>query len=144
MYKITLTKFNGPKKFVIAPATDIVTAAGHLKPIPGYSIELKDYKAFVTDKQDADCKAKFGIGIIEKLKESRIYKGNYLEIVQVDDITKKSEKDIQEAAEKKSSKEKDRKIATLEAKLAKIEESTQAAAAQAKEPKKLGRPPKVQ
>ncbi len=95
----------------IAPKTDILSATGHLHPVPGLSLELVKYEVTVTDQEDADAKKRFDIGIIEKLKLSRIYKAGYLKI----ETAEEKEKQV---IEEKKGKE---KITLLEEKVARLE-----------------------
>ena len=71
-------KLSGCNKFVIAPDSANYVGAGVQVPVKGFTLELKNNRAEVTEEEDASIKEKFGIWIIDKLRLSNDYKAGYL------------------------------------------------------------------
>lgn len=80
IWLIEQKKLSGCNKFVIVPDSADYRGAGIQVPVPGFTLELKNNRAEVTEEEDKAIKEKFGIGIIEKLRMSNDYKAGYLRI----------------------------------------------------------------
>lgn len=82
-YLVEALKSTVAKKFVIVPNDIDTTNPNVTKLVQGKRIELSSNgRAYVSDQDIEDCKKKFGVDIIERLKMTAAYRGKYLKITE--------------------------------------------------------------
>ena len=107
IYLIEQKRLTGSKKFNIINRDVKYISPGVSIPVSGFQVELKNFKAEITEEQDEKIKKEHGISIIEKLKLSNDYKSGYLKITEISKSQKPetaAEKRERKAAEKKEAK----------------------------------------
>ena len=111
IYLIEQKRLTGSKKFNIINRDVRYISPGVSQPIPGFQLELKNFKVEVSEEQDEKIKKDHGISIIEKLEQSNDYKSGYLKITKISKSQKpetaaeKRKRKATEKAEKKAKKE---------------------------------------